>query len=178
MSVVLELFLCRVIADHATVRIARGPDPALIVLRHPHGHLRSGFAAEGELSLLCIEFNEVAVEVCVIPVAARQDRCERAIISRGKGHQEFFALSRLCINAKEGVATPMVEEPDKNDVPSLSVCGGNDAAMIAGGGGYTVMKESIAERLGGMSHRLFVLITPSILRLSSVLFYLVSLSKL
>ena len=157
MSVVLELFRCRVIADHAAVRIARGPDLALVVLCHPHGHLRSGFAAEGELSPLCIKFNEVAVEVRVVSVSARQDRCKRGIISRWKGHQELFALSRLCINTKEGVATPMIEEPDKNNVPSLAVCGGNDAAVIASGGGYAVVKESIAERLGGVSHRLFVL---------------------
>ena len=78
-------------------------------------------------------------------------------MSRREGQWELFALSSLCVNAEESVATPVVEEPDENNVSSFTVCGGNDATVIAGGGGYAVMKESVAERLGSVSHGLSVL---------------------
>ena len=134
-----------IIADHATVRIRGGPDASGVILGHAHRHLRLGLLREGEGAGDGVELAEMAVEVRVEPVSAGQDGGVGAVSTRREGHLDLAAVPGLCVDAQQGIAAAVVEQPQQDDVPSGSVNCGHGATVVTDGRGYTVVVESVSE---------------------------------
>ena len=101
--VVVELAGLRIKAHQPALRIGGGPDHAVLILGHAHGHLRGGLATDSEGPPDRVEFHEVAAEVAVelpatiLGMVPGKDRGERAI-AQGEGDRVLLGLAGLDVD--------------------------------------------------------------------------------
>ena len=99
-----------------------------------------------------VELDEVAVEMGVEPVAARQDGRER-VVARRERQRVFLGLARLDVNQQQFVTAAIVDQPGQDDVVSVAVHGGHRAAVAADRRGHAVVAEPVAKVLRGRTGR-------------------------
>ena len=139
-----------IVTKNAAVRMGGRPDPAVVVLGHPHRHLRYGLVVECKRPLSGIEGKEVAVKMGTEEVAAGEKRRKRAcieVIARWKRQGVLFACARFGVDQQQGVAAAMIVQPDQNDVPTLPVHGGGEPPAVGDVRRDAVVAETVAEFL-------------------------------
>mgnify|MGYP006088488665 CR=1 FL=1 len=117
--------------NQTAVRVADGPDAAVVVLGHTHGHFWFGFVAEREGAGVGIKLNKVTVEVGVVTIATRQNRSVGTVVTRIERDGHFVGLARDGIDNEAGIPAAVIKEPDQDNITTFAVPGCNRTSVIA-----------------------------------------------